>query len=216
MDGHRDVVIADELEGAKMMLGRVIVLGSRQVERHYAAVLVSHRQLSHFERRLGRDVPDAAENHVGNDAMVFLGIPKTGQHGFDDGREPETAPRMEHRRVAHLHVANVLGGSVLAELVGNPVERLRGLQNLERHVEGFQVVDERPCVLPTVQRLRKSLWSVGGQGDALLFGELEHRRQTQRAVQVHVQVGFWQPSNFGERQLHHSHCTRLTADLETA
>ena len=35
------------------------------------------------------------------------------KHGFDDGREPQTAAGVEHGRVPHLHVTDVLGRRVL-------------------------------------------------------------------------------------------------------
>jgi len=96
VNGHRDVVVADELERTEVMFGRMIVLGAGQVECHHASVLVGHCKLRHFERRFGRDVADAAENDVGNDAVVFLRVPEPRQHGFDDGREPEAALGMQH------------------------------------------------------------------------------------------------------------------------
>jgi len=96
VDSHCNVVVADQLERSKVVFGRMIILGARKVERHHAAVLVGHCELRHFEGRFGRDVPNAAEDDVGHDAVIFLCVPKAGQHGFDDGREPETSAGVEH------------------------------------------------------------------------------------------------------------------------
>ena len=75
-----------------------------------------------------------------------------GEHRLDDARQLEPAPRVEHRRVAHLHVADVLARGVLGELVGDAVERLLGLHHAQRDVERLQVLDERAAVLAEVHR----------------------------------------------------------------
>ena len=50
VDGHVDVVVANELERRLVVLGRVVVLGAREVEADDAAALVRDRELRHLER----------------------------------------------------------------------------------------------------------------------------------------------------------------------
>jgi hypothetical protein len=54
-----------------VVLGGVVVLGAREVEADDAAALVGDGELGHLERRLRRDVADAADDHVGLDAPVL-------------------------------------------------------------------------------------------------------------------------------------------------
>jgi hypothetical protein len=46
VDGGRHVLVDDGVEGVLVLLGRVVVLRPRQVERHHAAILVRHRQVA--------------------------------------------------------------------------------------------------------------------------------------------------------------------------
>jgi hypothetical protein len=55
---------------------------------------------------------------------------------------------VEHRRVADLHVANVLARGILGDLVGGAGESIGGLQDAQRDVERLEVLDERPAVFP--------------------------------------------------------------------
>src|SRR5580704_2349217 len=114
-----DVVVSYELERCLVMLGRVVVLRAGEIEPHDPAALVRHGELRHFERALGRHVPNAADDDVRLDPMLLASLPQAGEHTLDDGRELEATPRMQHRRVAHFHVSNVLARSVLRELVGD-------------------------------------------------------------------------------------------------
>ena len=76
------------------------------------------------------------------------------EHALDHARELEAAPRVQHRRVAHLHVADVLARGVLGELVGDAPQGLLGLHDAQGDVEGLQVLDERAAVLAEVHRRR--------------------------------------------------------------
>jgi hypothetical protein len=80
---------------------------------------------------------------------------------------------MKHRRIADLHVANVLA---------------RGLHDAKRDVERLQVLDETSAVLPEVHGLAETVGVARGQIDLLSLRELEDRRQTQGSVEVDVKV----------------------------
>jgi hypothetical protein len=110
------------------------------------------------------------------------------EHGFDHRRELEAALRVEHGRVAHLHVADVLAGGVLGELVGDAGERVGGLHHAEGDVERLQVLDERAAVATEVHRLAEAVLVGRGEDDLLFVGELEDGRETKRAVEVNVEV----------------------------
>ena len=122
--------------------------------------------------------------------MLVLRRAQALEHALDDGRELEAAARVEHRRVAHLHVADVLARGVLGELVGDAPERLLGLHHAQRDVEGLEVLDERAAVLPEVHRRAEARpRRRPGSSIAVLLGEVEDRREAERAVEVDVQVG---------------------------
>jgi len=162
MDRHGDVVVVDELERLHVMLRGVVVLGPREIEAYDAAVLVRDRELCHLDGRLRGDVANAAEDHVGDDPVIFLCVPKPRQDSLDHGREAKPASRVEHRRVAHLDVPDVLGGRVLCELVRDLKERVLGLEHLESRVEGLEVFDERAGVLTAMKRLSQGFGCGGG------------------------------------------------------
>ena len=96
---------------------------------------------------------------------------------------------MEHRRVADLHVPDVLRGRVLGQLVGGAVQRVLGLQHLERDVERLEVLDQPAGVLADVHAAAQLVRSCGRQLDALLLGQLEDRLEAHRAVEVDVEIG---------------------------
>ena len=189
MDRHVDVVVPNELEGRLVVLGRVVVLGAGQIEADDAAVLVSDRQLCHFERMLRGHVSDAANDDVRLDSVSLLRSAEPLEHTLDDRRQPEPAPGVQHRRVAHLHVTDVLARRVFGELVRNAPERFRALHHAQGHVEGFQVLDEASAVLAKVHGLAQPVGISRGQVDPLSLGEFEDGRQAQRSVEMNVQVG---------------------------
>ncbi len=202
VDGDVDVVVADELERRLVVLRRVVVLGAGEIEPDDAAVLVRDRELRHLERRLGRDVADAADDDVRLDAERLLRLVQAFEHRLDDLRQAQAPPRVEHRRVADLHVAHVLARGVLGELVRDARERLLGLHDLERDVEGLEVLDERAGVLAEVHRAGEPVGGVGGELDAVLLGELEDRRESKRAVEMDVEIRLRKLLEERERKRH--------------
>ena len=73
VDGAVDVVVAHELKRRPVVLGGKIRLRAGEIEADDAAALVRHRKLRHLVRRLGRDVADAAHDHVRLDAVGLAG-----------------------------------------------------------------------------------------------------------------------------------------------
>ena len=184
-----DVVVAHQLKRGAMVLGGVVVLGAREIEPDDAAPLVRDRQLRHLERALGRDVANAAQDDRRLDAVRLLRGAQPLQHRLDDARQLQAAPRVEHRRVAHLHVPHVLLRRVLGELVRDARQRVGGLHHAQRHVERLQILDERAAVLAEVHLTAQAIGVLRGQLDALPLGEVEDGREAKRAVQVDVQIG---------------------------
>ena len=96
---------------------------------------------------------------------------------------------MEHGRVAHLHVTDVLARSVFGELVGNAMKRIFVLEHAQGDVEGLEVFHQRAAVSAEVHRLleldRVHRW----ERDVSLLGQLDDRREAQRAIEMHVQIG---------------------------
>jgi hypothetical protein len=188
VDGHVDVVVAHELERRPVVLRRVVVLRAGEVEADDAAALVGDGELRHLQRVLGGHVADPADDDVRLDAVLLLGLPQSLEHALDDGGQLEAATGVEHGRVADLHVADVLARRVLGELVRDAPQRVLGLHHAQSDVEGLEVLDERAAVLAEVHDGAQALCVTGGQVHPLVLAELEDRRETERAVEVDVEI----------------------------
>ena len=112
-----------------------------------------------------------------------------GEHGLDHARERQSAPRVQHGGVAHLHVSYILFRRVLGQLIRNAGERVLGLHDPQGHVEGLEVLDQRAAVRAQVHLLAETVLVVGRKVDALLFGQIEDRAEAQGPVEVDVQIG---------------------------
>ena len=135
VDRAVDVVVAHELKCRAMVLGREICLCARQIEAHHATALVRHGQLRHLVRRFRRNIADPADDDVRLDAIGLARSAQAIQHRFHDLGQLEPALRVQHGRVAHLHVANVFTMRVFRELEGDAFERRFALHHAQRDVE---------------------------------------------------------------------------------
>jgi hypothetical protein len=142
-------------------------------------------------------------------------VVQPAQHRLDHLRQLQLLARVQHRRVAHLHVAHVLRRRVGRQLVGHAVQRLLVLQHLQRQLEGLEVLDQAPGVAPEAHRLRQPLRRVRRQRHPLPLRQLDQRRDAHRAVEVHVQVGLRQPLDQRQRQLGHHSSLRYTSGRST-
>ena len=129
VDRTIDVVVAHQLKRGPVMLGRKIGLGARQVEANHAAALVRNGQLGHLIRRFRGNVTDPAQDDVGFDAVGLARTAQAVEHRFHDLGQLQAALRVQHRRVAHFHIAHVLAVRVFGELEGNALERGFGLHD---------------------------------------------------------------------------------------
>jgi len=103
--------------------------------------------------------------------------------------EPQTATRVQHRRVADLHVADVLRRGVGGELVRGAIQRVGGLQHCERDVERLEILHQTAGGLADMNRARQSLEIRRRQRHVLLESEIEDGLQAHRSVEMHVQIG---------------------------
>ncbi len=180
----------------------MVVLGARQVEGDHTAVLVGDRELRHLEGRLGRDVPDAADDDVRLDAEFGLALVQALEDRFDHLGQTEPFPGVEHGGVANLHVPDVLRSRVGGELVGDAPKRVLGLHHPERDVEGLEVLDERAGVLAQMHRAGEAIGVGRGEVDSVLFGQLEDGREAEGTVEVNVQIRLREPLEVCEGQRH--------------
>jgi len=141
---HRavDVVVQDELERFLVVLGRVSVFRSSQIEAEDAAVLVGDRELGESQRDLRAHVADAADEDPGEDPRLPGGRAEPLEDRLHDHRGLEPLLQMEHGRVANLDQLAVLRGGVDGQLVRGAIEGVLRLQDAEGDVEPLQVLLE--------------------------------------------------------------------------
>ncbi len=139
---------------ARWCFGGKIRLGAREVEADDAAALVGHsgaRAISYDDS--GEMLRMPQNDDVGLDAVGLPRAAQTLEHGLDDSRELEAEPRVQHRRVAHLHVTDVLEVRVFGQLEGDALERLFGLHHAQGDVETAEILDERAELVPAADGL---------------------------------------------------------------
>ncbi len=127
-----------------------------------------------------------------------MGGAQAREHGLDHAGDLEAEAGVEHRRVADLHVADVLAGDVLGELVGDAVERVLVLHHAQGHVEGLEVLDERAAVLAQVHHPAQLGRVSRRELDPVDARQIEDRLEAERAVEMNVQIrlgSFWKNSS---------------------
>ena len=127
---------------------------------------------------------------VGGDLGVDLqgGPPKPVVHRAQHPPGVHPGVLVELGSEAHLHVAHPLGEVVLGELVGNPLERRRVLHDGTGPGETGQVLGQVGVVVLEDGGPHAGL-GVGGQGHAALPRQLDQRGETERTVEVDVEIG---------------------------
>lgn len=133
---------------------------------------------------------DAANDRAGPDPEGAPGTLEPKDDRIHRRFHGEFPARMERGAVANFHVPDLLRVRILGQLEGGSLEGLRFLEHLEREIEGFEILRETDAggqasqEAAEVRRARDP-----GQSDALLSGEVEERRRTERSVEVDVKVG---------------------------
>jgi hypothetical protein len=162
-------------------------------------------------REAGREhAQRAGDDAVAERRLAALGdrrrglvlAPGAAEAAVDRGEHPpHVEPRadMELRREAHLDVAHALGQAVLGELEGDPFERLLVGQHGAGVGEAVEVVGE-VAVRLLEHQLEQPLGGLRRQLDPPLAGQLDQRRQAQRAVEVDVEVGLRDRRQEGARE----------------
>lgn len=123
VDGRADIRVSDPVESVLVFLGRVVVLGAGKIERYDTAVLVRDCQIGEVPRDVGIHVPDPADDEVRPDAQLRFRALHPAERRVHRLRQRKSACRVEDRRISDLHVPHVLRGGVLAELVGDALQR---------------------------------------------------------------------------------------------
>jgi hypothetical protein len=173
MDGHRHVRVGGDLERRLVVDGRMPAFGAGEVERDDAPAPVRHGQLGHGNGDLHRQVAQAADDERGRNVVLRLGPAQAAQSGIHHLLRRQPATDVEFGAEADLHVADVLGGRVRRQLVGDALDGRRRLHQLQRDLEALQVVHEADAIGHLHPRAE-----LGGAGDgqphAGVGGELEH------------------------------------------
>jgi hypothetical protein len=115
-------------------------------------------------------------------------------------------------REANLNVSHPLRLAVLAQFTRRPLERFAILKHGHRVAKSLEILSEAG-VPGTKDRLPKAVLGQRRQLDAALAGQFDERRQAHRAIEVDVQVGFWQAANHVTR--HHASLTTILAPHPT-
>ena len=125
--------------------GDLVVLGVDDAPRegtHLRVARTLRDELRHLDRRLHRQVAQAADDQRRGDLVVRFRATQATERGLDHFRVRQTTTRVERRTEADLRVADVLERAILRELVRDPLDGIRRLHQRERDVEAGEVVDE--------------------------------------------------------------------------
>jgi hypothetical protein len=142
MEGTIDVIAEDKEEGILVLLGGVVLFGSGEVEGDNPLVLVRDGEFGEDIAGLWVDVSHAADDDSGSDAEIFFCSGQALVDGFHDACETHTLTGVEDGAIADLEVTDVLGSTVLDQLIGDTIECLGILHDGERDVKGGKVLDE--------------------------------------------------------------------------
>src|SRR5690606_4705976 len=136
-------------------------------------------------------VAEAADDEARRDAEVALGVAEAGEDGVVDLPEREALVGVEDGAVADLQVADVLGGGVLGQLVGDAVERLARLHHRDRVAEPGEVLFQRGRAVDLAELGGQAFLVRGGElvERALLPGEVEEGAEAEGPVEVAVELG---------------------------
>src|SRR5690606_3033051 len=180
----------EEVERLAVARRREAVLRPREVEADHAVVAEVDREPRDLERALAlahrrEDLPDA--DRVAALVGRILALLEPVLHGLHGLLEREALASVLLGRPAHLAVDDAVVREILDELARDPRERLGGLHDGDRQLEGLEVLDERVRRGLLGEPLPQLARRAGGQVEARLDGELEHGRGAHAAVEVVVQ-----------------------------
>ena len=99
---------------------------------------------------------------------------------------------MENGGVAYFHVSDVFGGGVFGEFVCGAGQSIFRLENGEGDVETAQVFVQAFAGFGAADDFPEFFFGRGREFDFLFLCQIEDRADAERAVQMHVQVGFRQ------------------------
>ncbi len=101
--------------------------------------------------------------------------------------ERKAAGAAQRRAVANLNVADALPRRVFHHLVGDPLQRIRRLQQRHGDIKAAEVVLEAARIIHEHEAAK--CFGIGG-GELHLGGarELQHRLGPERSVEMHVQL----------------------------
>ncbi len=81
MDGHVLVVVHHMVEGLQVVLGRIVLLDTSQIERHHALALPGHGQLRQLQRQFGLIGPQAGDDDARTDRRLAARLLQSLVHG---------------------------------------------------------------------------------------------------------------------------------------
>jgi hypothetical protein len=136
--------VVRELERLAVLEGRELALRAGEVDADDAVPPELGGKLNGFDRVLRRFLLECREDQPGLNSQLFLGAVHASENGGHHVAGLEVKARVQQGRKSDLHVDDVLGCGVGAELVGRSFECRRGLEEGHREPEGSKVVLERP------------------------------------------------------------------------
>ena len=162
-------------------------LGQRLEEAAEALRELGAEEAHRTKKDAGGEAGRASLGHLGAGVEGVGGPAQAAIDGAHDVGHLEARPHVELGGEAHLDVANAVGLAVLGQLEGRPLERLGILQHGDRVAEALEVLGEARVARPENQRLQ-AFGRLRGQGHLAFAGEVDQRGETERAVQVDVEV----------------------------
>src|SRR5437867_6495401 len=141
VNGDREVLAPTELERLEVSLRRMARFLTGDVEADDALLAVGDRELGHLQRI--RAVPHRADDLAQRDGIAGFGPLEAANDRGDDLFEIHAALRAEDRRVADLPVHDPVARQVLAALVRDALDRVRGLHHRDGVREATQVERKR-------------------------------------------------------------------------
>ena len=186
--GRAKMRLARAQERGGVTIGRVVRLVAREVEPTTRVSAATATAASAMDSDVSAQRLARAGDLAGDDVKVALTGLEPAVHRPHRVFHRQGVVRDEDRRVADLHVADVVCGLVLKELVRDALERLRGLHHRRGEVERAQVLTERRAAGPGAQDVAERVEVFRWQLDLLIAGQLKERGRPKRAVEVEVQL----------------------------
>ena len=193
---HILVVVHHVIEGIQVVLGRMVFFGTGEVKGHHAALAPSHRQAGQVQRTGRVDGADTRDNDAAMDARFARRSFEPCQYRGHRAVRRQALVGVLQRTEAHFEPPHAVGRKIHGQFVGHAGQIRFGLQHLDRVIKMAQeVVNHAGPVRGEIfgpHRVR-----VLGHVHTRFTTQFHEGFQTQRAVQVHVQVRLGQrPQQF--------------------